>query len=107
MGNENEQMKIKFTQSAVKLDAVEPPTPDFLFFKDMVGKQQAALRCAQKLQFALFTAVAAMLMAALIVCLGRFLFFVVALQGLAIAIAAGALAAFFLRNRRQHAGARS
>jgi hypothetical protein len=107
MGNEDERIETGLAQSAAKLDKAEPPSPDFQFFKDIVVEQQAALRHAQRVQFAVFAVVAAMLIAALILFMGRSLFFIVALQGLAMVIAAAALSAFFLKSRRQHAGARS
>jgi hypothetical protein len=88
----------RLAESATKLDGVEAGDPGFQFFRDMVDKQQKALRRTQRRQLALFTVVAAVLVSALIFCMGNFqlLFFV--LQGAALMGAVAGLAFFFIKK---------
>jgi hypothetical protein len=100
-----ERMRKALDESAGKIDGIVPPAHDFLFFKDMVEKQQAIARRAQKRQLMLFVAVAAVLVSALIACMGQFMVFIIALQGAAVMGAITGLAVFFIRNRKLKAGA--
>jgi hypothetical protein len=87
-------------KSADILDDIEIKTPDFLFFKDMVQKQQEIVRCAQQRQLMLFIIVAAVLVSGIILCMGRFTVLFFAVQALAFSGAIAGLAVFFSRTRR-------
>lgn len=102
MGHD-EKVGEELAASAAKLDAAGLDVPDFQFFKSIVEKQQTIMRRSQRRQLALFTAVAAMLVSALIVGMGWSLAFVIALQGAAVAGAIAGLTVFFLRSRRSNA----
>jgi Flp pilus assembly protein TadB len=106
MKQEDEEIKTALAQSAEKIDGVEVATPDFMFFKDMVKKQQAAARRAQKRQLALFVVVAAFLLSVLIFLTGMSEVFFIALQAAAFAGAVFGLVVFFTRARRLKEGTR-
>lgn len=95
----------KLAASAGKLDAAKPQVPGFQYFKGMVEKQRAAARRSQRRQFALFVAVAALIVSAIVVCTGSYPALIVALQGAAAAGSLVALAVFYIKNRVHRAGA--
>lgn len=103
--NEDERIREELSKSASKIDGATPHTPDFQFFRDMVERQQATVRRSQRRQLALFVLVAAALVSAVILCMGAFGFFFLALQGAAVAGSIAGLAVFIIRSRRLKAGA--
>lgn len=88
------------------LDDFEITPPSFAYFRQMVEKQQAALRCAQRIQLALFTVVAAALVAGLTFCTGRFELFFFALQALGFIGAIAGMAVYFVQSKRLKEGLR-
>jgi hypothetical protein len=103
--DEEKRLREALAKSAEKLGAVEPPARDFRFFRELVERQQAAARRVQRRQLALFTAVAALLVSAIIVFMGSYPVFILALQCAAVAGAIAGLAVFFARSRKLKAGA--
>ena len=106
MKTDNGFLEDALLKSAVKINEADPSTPDFQFFKSMVEEQQAMMLRSQKRQLLLFTAVAAVLVSALILFTGRFEAFFIALQGAAATGAITGVAVFIMRNRTTKAGAR-
>jgi len=104
MGNEQERIEQALKDSAAELDAAQVTTPDFMVFKTLAEKQLSAIRRAQRRQFALFAAVAALLVSALLLCMGESLVFVIALQAAAVGGAIVGLAVTFIRSRKLKAG---
>jgi len=105
MDKEQEVLQ-KLSQSAGALDEVQPPTPEFAHFKALVDRQQALVRRAQRIQLALFAAVALALVSSVVLLSGRFEAFFVALQAAALSGAIIGLALFSRKTRRQAEGVR-
>ncbi len=101
----DEKIRNGLAAGAEKLDAAELHAPDFQFFKGMVEKQQAAVRRAQKRQLALFAAVAALILSAVVVFTGSYPAFILILQAAAVAGSLAGLAVFFVKSRWLKAGA--
>lgn len=101
MKPDDRQLADKLADSAEKLNGIDAPSPDFQYFKALVDRQQEALRQAQRRQLALFIVVAAVLVSALMVCLGRFEILFIALQTAAFMGAVAGLAFFFIRKPRE------
>lgn len=101
MKNDDEKFEHELENSFIQLDNIEIPTPDFKFFKDMVDKQQAAARRAQKRQLGLFIAVAAVLMSAIIFFIGQSEMLFVAMQGAAVLAAVACLSVFYARKPKE------
>lgn len=106
MRQDEEQIKAALERSAKKLDGVDVAVPDFIYFKNMVNKQQAAVRRAQKRQLALFVVVAVVILSAVICLTGISGAFLLALQGAAFAGGIAGLAVFAARTRRLKEGTR-
>lgn len=106
MRPDDERLAEELADRIPKLDETEAQTPDFAYFRDLVHKQQAAVRRAQRRQLALFVAVAAALVSAIILCMGRSEVFLYAFQGAAVAAAAAVLSVSFIRARRLKEGTR-
>jgi hypothetical protein len=104
MSNEDERILAELIHSADKLNTVEPEIPGFAYFKVFVEEQQAAAKRSQRQQRVLFTIVAASLVSLIVVCAGKLLVFMVALQGAALAGAIAAFTMVFFRRRKLKAG---
>lgn len=87
------------------IDGIEPPTPEFGYFKAMVDRQQAIIRRAQRIQLVLFIAVAFALVSALILMAGQYQVLFLALQGAAFTGTVMGLVLYSLKTRRQTGGA--
>ena len=66
----------------------------------MVDRQQADIRRVQKRQLMLFVIVAALLVSAIILCMGLFTMFLIALQGMAFTGTVAGLIVYFAKTRR-------
>lgn len=104
MENNDERVEQALREGAAKLDAAEVRTPDFMVFKALAEKQLAVVRRAQRRQLILFAAVAALLVSALLLCMGKSLVFIIALQAAAVAGAVVGLAVTFVRGKKLKAG---
>lgn len=101
MKHEDEALKEELEKSIQKLEDAEVPTPEFKYFKDMVDKQQAAVRKAQKRQLALFSIVAAALISAIILLMGKFEVLFIVLQGAAFIGSIAGLSVFYARRPKE------
>ena len=84
MENQDRELVQKIEESIEKLNAVDGTTPDFVYFKTLVDRQQAVVRRRQRIQLMLFVAVALALVSAVILLSGHVEVFFIVLQAAAI-----------------------
>ena len=72
MKRDDRELLEQLEQSARKLNGAELITPDIQYFRSLVDAHQAKLRRAQKRQFMLFIASAAIIVSAMLFCLHRY-----------------------------------
>lgn len=101
-----EKLTEELAQRAVLLDEMDVPRPGFLQIKQMVERQQAAVRRAQRRQLALFILVAGLVVSAVLYCLGNLQTVFFAVQGGAMAVAITTLCVSFARSSRLKVGVR-
>lgn len=106
MMNEEQKLTEELQQRAALLDEIEVPRPDFLQIKQMVERQQAAVRRAQMRQLMLFILVAGLVVSGVLYCLGNLRMVFFAVQGAAIVVAILTLCVSFVRAPRVKAGTR-
>lgn len=101
MSKEDEQIKAALAQSVEKINGAAVPTPDFMFFRKMVDREQENIRRAQRRQFALFAVVAACILSAVVFLAGISEVFFITLQAVALAGTVVGLVVFFARRPKE------